>query len=206
MKNNGIRRSLATAAMVAVVGAAPAAAWGLDSEPVSGASYFIEHFDQDRDGLVSVTEFPGDESMFSSLDADGSGFIDETEAQEVRPPQCGPDPEAMLEEFDSDGDGLLSASEFPGPADHLDRLDADGDGLLSADELLAAGPGPAGEDGFAKDDADRDGLVSQAEFSGPEDLFGRLDADGDGYISAQESRPGRPRGRSGAFSDASVEQ
>lgn len=202
MKNNGIRRSLATAAMVVVMSTAPAAVWGLDSESVSGASSFIEHFDQDRDGLVSVNEFPGDESIFSSLDVDGSGFIDETEAQEVRPPHGGPDPEAMLDEIDSDGDGMLSFAEFPGPADHFDRLDADGDGLLSADELLAGRPGPAGEDGFANDDADQDGLVSLAEFSGSEDLFDKLDADGDGYISEQEARPAPPRGGPGPLAEA----
>lgn len=196
MKNKGIRQCLAKVAMVAVVGVAPVTVWAAEGDAVPEAPSFIEQFDTDGDGLVSVSEFPGDKTMFSSLDGDGSGYIDESEApQGGPPPHGGPDPEAMLTEFDSDGDGLLSADEFPGPADHFDGLDADENGLLSSDELLAGRPGPepAGEDRFASDDTDNDGLVSSAEFSGPADLFSQLDADGDGYISASEARPAPPQ-------------
>ena len=208
MKNNGIRKILSTAAMVAAVSVAPAMGWAVESESVSDSSTFIEQFDADGDGLVSVSEFPGDESMFSSLDVDGSEYIDESEApQGPPPPHGGPDPETMITEFDSDGDGLLSSDEFPGPAEHFDRLDADGDGTLSTEELLAdrPGPGPADEDRFANDDTDNDGLVSLAEFSGPEGLFDVLDADGDGYISEAESRPAPPNGGPGPFADAGTD-
>lgn len=209
MKTIGIRKGLAMAATVAAVSVAPAMGWAVESASPSDASPFIEQFDADADGLVSVSEFPGPETLFSHLDVDGSGYIDASEApQDGPPPHGGPDPETMLTEFDNDADGLLSADEFPGPADHFDRLDADGDGLLSADELLEGipGPNPVGEDGFANDDADQDGLVSLAEFSGPAAHFDRLDADGDGYISEQEAYATPPHGGPGPFVDAENDQ
>ncbi len=107
-------------------------------------------------------------------------------AQEIGHPEA---QSPFIQQFDQDGDGQLSASEFPGPADRFDQLDSDGDGLLSVEELRAARPGPPPGGRFEQDDADRDGLVSQAEFSGPEGLFERLDTDGDGYISPEEARP-----------------
>ena len=209
MKNSGVRKCLATAVVAAVVSVAPVMGWAVERDSVSDGPSFIEQFDADGDGLVSMGEFPGDETQFSSLDTDGSQYIDETEAlQAGPPPHDRPDPETLLEDLDRDGDGLLSADEFPGPADHFDRLDTDGDGLVSLEELLAdrPGPGPAGEDRFAADDADQDGLVSQSEFSGPADLFDALDADGDGYISESEARPAPPGGGPGPFADAGGDQ
>ncbi len=203
MKTKGVGRCLATVAMVAAVSVAPAMGWAEDNESTSTFSPFIEQFDADGDGLVSADEFPEDETLFSRLDVDGSGTIDATEASQGPPPHDRPDAAAMLSEFDSDGDGLLSPDEFPGPADHFDHLDTDGDGLLSADELDAGGPapGPAGEDRFADDDVNADGRVSQTEFSGPEDLFARLDADGDGYISQQEAHAPVPHGGPDSFTE-----
>jgi len=207
MQHNGIGKRLAMAAMVVGLSVSPVMGGTADSDAVSGASSFIEQFDANGDGLVSVSEFPGDETMFTSLDVDGSEYIDESEAPQGGPPPHGrPDPEAMIEEFDSDGDGRLSSAEFPGPADHFDRLDTDADELLSADELQAdrPGPGPAGKDGFANDDADQDGYVTRAEFSGPEELFDQLDADGDGSISKAEAKAVPPP--DGPFADSGTDQ
>ena len=205
---DGIGKCLGVAALVVGLSVSPVMGESADSNAASDAPSFIEQFDTDGDGLVSASEFPGDETLFSSLDTDGSEYIDESEAPQGGPPPHGkPDPEAMLDEFDSDGDGLLSADEFPGPTDHFSRLDTDADGLLSADELLAdhPGPGPAGEDPFASDDADQDGYVTRAEFSGPDDLFDQLDADGDGSISEAEARPVPPPGGPGDFAEAGTD-
>ncbi len=42
-----------------------------------------------------------------------------------------------FERMDADGDGKLSRTEFPGPAEMFERMDADGDGSLSKDEMQA---------------------------------------------------------------------
>ncbi len=107
-----------------------------------------------------------------------------------------PDPSTLIEEWDQDGDGMISADEFEGPEEHFSHMETDGDGYLTADELEAGRPGPppglAG--GFDNDDADNDGVVSAEEFSGDEELFDHLDADGDGYITRDEAQPGRGMG------------
>lgn len=185
-----IKRIVATVAFAVAISVIPMAGQAQDSEPDAATAHFIEKFDRNGDGLVALDEFPGPVEHFSQLDVNGDGFIAVTEAPR-QPPHGGHSGEDLLVEFDSDGDGALSAEEFPGPEDHFARLDSDGDNLLSAAELSAARPGPPPEENrFANDDADQDGLVSQEEFSGPEDLFTRLDADGDGYITRQESRAG----------------
>ena len=110
------------------------------------------------------------------------------------PPHGGPRAEDMLAKFDADGDGQLSAEEFPGPADHFTRMDTDEDGILTAEELTTARPESPRGTGFERDDADGDGIVSLDEFSGPEDLFDRLDANGDGIITKEEADSMRPHG------------
>lgn len=110
------------------------------------------------------------------------------------PPHGGPSAEDILAKFDVDGDGQLSAEEFPGPSHHFTRMDTDGDGILTAGELAAARPIPPRGNGFEKDDVNGDGMVSRDEFSGPEDLFEHLDTDGDGTITREEADSMRPHG------------
>ncbi|WP_319405740.1 hypothetical protein [uncultured Desulfosarcina sp.] len=204
MNDKRIRYLLKTAAITAAICFNPMAVWAQDNEIGADESPFIQHFDQDGDGLVAVDEFPGDDFQFSRLDINGDGYLDAAEAPQD-PPHGGPDPKEMISNFDADGDGQLSASEFAGPLDHFDHLDDDGDGLLSIQELLAGRPRPPEGSGFFNDDTDQDGAVSQAEFSGPTELFDRLDADHNGYITREESMPKHRTGRSDGYTETEFE-
>lgn len=61
----------------------------------------------------------------------------------------------FFDDFDSDGDGVVSQNEFTGPEGHFSNLDSDGNGSIEAEE----GPtGPPDEhDGNAGGDGPRDG-------------------------------------------------
>jgi EF hand len=192
-------------AFAAVIGVVPLDVWAQGSDSGKGQSPFMQRFDQDGDGLVSAGEFPGTDDQFDRQDINGDGYIDASEVPEP-PPQGPPDPEKIVAEFDTDGDGQLSSAEFPGPADQFNNLDTDGDGFLSARELLAGRPGQGQGDGFDTDDTNQDGRVSEAEFSGPADLFSHLDANGDGYITWDEIPPGPPRGGSTKATEPENEQ
>lgn len=144
MKKIGCKKIVVAISLATVVAFFPCAAEAHDAPPPPmGGESFIQHFDLDGDGLVSASEFPGDEGHFSEMDIDGSGFIDESEAPQGPPPGG---PGASMDDLDQDGDGLLSESEFPGPPEIFDRLDTDGEGLLSESELAAERrPGPPPE-------------------------------------------------------------
>ena len=52
-----------------------------------------------------------------------------------------PEPWLRISRYDADGDGMVTAQEFRGPAWVMRRFDRDGDGALTREEVLAAGPG-----------------------------------------------------------------
>ena len=55
-----------------------------------GKRNFIADFDQDKDGKVSKEEFQGPDDLFTRLDKNGDGFIDEAEAPQGPPPEHAP--------------------------------------------------------------------------------------------------------------------
>ncbi len=101
---------------------------------------FIKKFDKDGDGKVSQAEFPGPADHFTQLDANGDGYIDDTEAPKA-PPHHGMMGGGFIKKFDKDGDGKVSQAEFPGPTDHFTQLDANGDGYID-DTEAPKGPPP----------------------------------------------------------------
>jgi Ca2+-binding EF-hand superfamily protein len=77
-------------------------------------------------------------AMMQMLDADGDGNVTPQEMREQM--------QAKLTEYDSDGDGTLSISEFETlhtamirekMVDKFQHLDADGDGAITSDEMTA---------------------------------------------------------------------
>lgn len=140
MNVKSISTFLAVFALAMLFGIWPALALAADSDSANESSLFIQRFDENGDGGVTIDEFPGSERRFDRLDSNGDGTIDADEAPQ-RPPRHRPDPEELMADFDEDGDGQLSLEEFPGPDHHFERLDSDDDGALTSEELLAGRPG-----------------------------------------------------------------
>lgn len=119
----------------------------------------------------------------------------------------GADDSPFIRHFDQDGDGLVSAQEFPGEADRFSRLDIDGDGTIDEAEAPKCPPrnGHHVKVMAYEFDADGDGELSLDEFPGPLDHFDRMDSDEDGFLSIEELQdgmPGVPRGGGFAGDDA----
>lgn len=105
----------------------------------------FEELDANGDGIISLEELEGQsDARFDEMDTDGDGFlsVDEItamiEAQAAERAAKGV--ERMIERFDEDEDGVISADEMPSP-DHsrlIDHADEDEDGSISEDEFEAA--------------------------------------------------------------------
>lgn len=100
----------------------------------------------------------------------------------------------LVKQWDADGDGTLSVSEFGGSATAFAHFDRDGDGVLKAGEL-DAGLARAQFQRRAQSltdaamrlyDFDNDGTLTAAEFGQDAKLFEAIDANGDGNIDRDE--------------------
>ena len=102
----------------------------------------------------------------------------------------------FIQRFDQDGDGRVSAEEFPTRFQFLDNND---DGFIDATEAPVPPPRGKRRKGplFPRFDTDGDGKLSLEEFPGPDDRFGQMDTDGDGFLSKAEAAAGKRRGGPG---------
>jgi hypothetical protein len=173
--------------------------------------------DANRDGRVARAEWTGHEVHFLELDLDGDGDIDRKDrAEAVRRAPAAPDLDdlpafrrelepidKLLEKFDRDKDGSLSAAEL---RDHraapaFGWADRDRDELLSSAELerlaneirarvRARNLGKARPTAyvvpFSTWDRDDDGRISTAEWKGPAYLIARIDRDRDAHLTRDE--------------------
>jgi Ca2+-binding EF-hand superfamily protein len=128
----------------------------------------------------------------------------------------------MMDKFDSDGDGMISAEEFQPPRDRgmMEHMDANNDGAVTMEEInqqiadhqikmaeRQAEMTARVQEFFSNADTDGDGSVTGEEAR--EAAFNRIDENGDNYLTEKElrnakpphggrHRPGRPGERGGA--------
>ena len=125
----------------------------------------LKRADKDGDGKISKEEFtagmpqrsggPSPADIFSKIDTNSDGYIDESEnAVAVKnmpqgpPPGGGANPMKVFEKADDDGDGKISKADFkaalPKGTDSatankvFDSMDTNQDGTVSAEEYMAA--------------------------------------------------------------------
>ena len=124
----------------------------------------LKRADKDGDSKISREEFdsarPKDrgrahDNLFSRIDTNADGFIDESENAAVlksvpkgRPPGGGMNLMKLFEKADSDGDGQISKTDFQSAASQstdsatagqiFDAMDTNQDGVVSVAEYIAA--------------------------------------------------------------------
>ncbi|OPZ85699.1 MAG: transaldolase/EF-hand domain-containing protein [bacterium ADurb.Bin429] len=162
--------------------------------------------DRDGDGRLTPQEV-NNPTLFAKADLNKDGFVTLAELrQTITPGAQQADPqqptaeeqrqknEQKFKEMDRDGDGKLSAAEFPYP-DEFNKWDRNGDGFVSWGEIFGeAEPATGGaqeqlspEQQFKLADKDGDGKLSPAEFPKP-DLFAQMDANKDGFVTWEEAK------------------
>ena len=127
-----------------------------DADEIS--SSIISESDTDADGALSSSELDISSELFGSLDTDGDGEIsqeelaaafsssfdqlDEQLAESGQPPPPPPSAEesskSVVDDRDTNGDGVLSAEELAVSDELFGQVDADGDGFVSQEELADA--------------------------------------------------------------------
>lgn len=124
--------------------------------PMKEATSTDQSFEQLSTVVSSMTESDGSENGASAQAAEGrgSGVVQQGGGQDR---SGGGSPSGgmpggtgggnMFSQFDTDGDGRISASEFPGPDDSFNRFDSDGDGYISEDEIPQGRAGGNGSNG-----------------------------------------------------------
>ncbi|MEG6552095.1 EF-hand domain-containing protein [Desulfocurvibacter africanus] len=165
--------------------------------------------------------------LFSELDANGDGVIDETELASALGDSSSVDNEEesgveeLIAALDADGDGAISEDELDaGLKTLMEELESQRSGM--AMQGMAPPPPPeqsqTDDELFSETDANGDGVIDADELAsalesrqaeggnGPsaDELFAALDADGDGSITQQEHSDGlqamRTQREAGGFS------
>ncbi len=158
------------------------------------ATRIIQRLDQNGDGMLDATEAAamtrGNLDLMLA-DADGDGLVTSDELETYLFDQS---INRMFTQLDSDGNGVLDATEIAASRDpaRLQAADADGDGSVTLAELTAhAAAQKAARDAqrqaFQAADADGDHKLSASEWPATATAtHADVDADGDGLVTGQE--------------------
>jgi Ca2+-binding EF-hand superfamily protein len=158
--------------------------------------------DQDRDGVITRSEWRGSTQSFDVHDWNRDGVLS---GDEVRPgarrqqpwPDDPGDSEATdgqlndwtpqrFRNLDHDRDGRIARDEWHFDGELFRRVDSDRNGSISRREFLGLGGDDDRDDRFIDLDVNGDGRIARAEWHGGPRVFARLDRDGDGFLSRVE--------------------
>lgn len=103
---------------------------------------------------------------------------------------------------DTNGDGVISRSEWTHDVAKFDRLDTNGDGVLSSSERATTYKAKSERTTYKSKtkkvrhhgmDKNRDGVVTRGEWRGNDQSFRQHDSNGDGVLSGAEVRTGKKK-------------
>jgi EF hand len=163
------------------------------SEPAKENPYAkrFEELDRDKDGYISLAEWPLDPASYRTVDRNQDGRLSRNEL--LTPNVLRRDD--RFRQLDTNGDGRLSPNERQPGGNILDRLDRDRDGYVTLreyDESRNIGttwrPRATVRDQqrFQVLDRNRDNRLTRPEWTGGGASFQQLDRNRDGVISPNE--------------------
>jgi Ca2+-binding EF-hand superfamily protein len=167
--------------------------------------------DRDGDGVITRDEFRGDLRSFRQYDLNRDGVLsgeeiwvplDSAGARDRLGTTRGSDPASTFNRADSNGDGLLSRSEWYGDAETFERVDRNNDGRISRTEFLGETESDDEVDerpSFAQLDTNRNGVVTANEWRGDRQTFLSLDTDGDRVLTRAEFNAQRETNETPAY-------
>lgn len=156
---------------------------------------YVERFnqlDRNRDGHVSLGEWPLDEASFHRVDRNQDGRLSRNEL--LTPNVMRRDPlEERFRLLDLDRDGRLNRVERQRGGAGLDRMDRNADGYVTPLEYRSQAANIWNPRATVRDqqlfqnlDRNRDNRLSRPEWTGGGAVFDRLDLNRDGVISPNE--------------------
>lgn len=152
----------------------------------------FEGLDRNRDGVITRSEWRGNDRSFRNHDWNGDGVLSGDEVDPAgqrngRSEQFDETDwsEARFLELDRNNDGRIGPREWPGALEAFDRIDRDRDRFISLREFLGydSDDPPAGRIAI---DGNRDGRISRSEWRGDQQEFAWLDRNGNGYLEGRE--------------------
>jgi Ca2+-binding EF-hand superfamily protein len=181
----------------------PAAQSGATPQRRSAEAERFRTMDQDRDGVITRSEWRGSRQSFDVHDWNRDGVLSGDEvrpgARRQQPWPDDPDDNATansqlydwtpqrFRDLDHDRDGRIERDEWHFDAELFRRIDSDRDGSVSRREFLGVGGDDDDrDDRFSDLDVNGDGRIARAEWHGGPRVFARRDRDGDGFLSRAE--------------------
>lgn len=145
--------------------------------------------DRDGDGMISRSEWRGNDRAFQVHDRNGDGMLSGDEVRVARDDYDADEFDASndhrFDYLDVNGNGRVEHSEWDGSDEAFESFDRNNDNRLSRQELTVARNAT-----FAKLDANRDGRISLSEWHWSRRSFNAQDENRDGVISRNEFREG----------------
>jgi len=158
----------------------------------------FQGMDRNKDGVITRSEWRGNDQSFSNEDWNGDGVLS---GDEVRPGVrrlgdvlSSERTAARFRDLDGNNDGVITRTEWRGGRKAFDRLDTSRNGMLNRDEFFASKNDLDGR--FADLDRNNNGAIARNEWDDDRQAFDVLDANRNGALSRDEFLA---RGRDGEF-------